>query len=310
MTGTPAGRTAACAALVAVTAIWGSSFTISKGLLTRIPVEDYLAVRFLLAAAVLVLLRPRAVLVADRATLRTGLLLGVVYGVGQYLQFHGLTGSSPTVSAFLVSLYVVAVPLIAAIALRVPPSGRIGLAVACATLGVAVLSLRGWSFGGYEALTVVSAIVYAVHVLLLSRYVRAGQAYALAAVQIAVIGLLMLVPAARGGVTLPSRTADIAAYAYLAALAGALTMLAQAWAQTRLGASQAAVIMSLEPVWAAVVALAAGQDRLTPRLVAGAALVLAAAYIAMRERPDLVRRSRSRRRSRLRPRRSPTPPAG
>ena len=47
---------------------------------------------------------------------------------------------------------------------------------------------------------------------------------------------------------------------YLAVIAGAMTMVLQTWAQARIEPSRAAVVMAMEPVWAAGFAVALGGE--------------------------------------------------
>ena len=94
MTTTLAGRAgtlAPAAALVGVTAIWGSTFVVIKDLTETIPVADFLAVRFAIAAVGLWLLAPRSVARLGSDARRKAMVLGVVYGAAQLLQTWGLT---------------------------------------------------------------------------------------------------------------------------------------------------------------------------------------------------------------------------
>jgi drug/metabolite transporter (DMT)-like permease len=65
---------------------------------------------------------------------------------------------------------------------------------------------------------------------------------------------------------------------YMAVVAGSLTLLGQTWAQARISSTRAAIIMTMEPVWAAFFAVLFGGDHLTVRMLAGGAFVLAAMY--------------------------------
>ena len=71
----------ATAALLATTAAWGSTFFLIKDLLDRVPVLDFLAVRFAIASVALLLLSPRAVGRLSRERRRQALVLGGLYGV-------------------------------------------------------------------------------------------------------------------------------------------------------------------------------------------------------------------------------------
>jgi drug/metabolite transporter (DMT)-like permease len=65
----------------------------------------------------------------------------------------------------------------------------------------------------------------------------------------------------------------------MATAAGALALWVQTWAQARMSATRAAIVMTLEPVFAAFFAVVAGQESLTWRMVVGGILVLVAMYL-------------------------------
>lgn len=276
----------AALALVAVTAIWGSTFAISKDLIERLPVTDYLGLRFLVAAAVVVAVRPRLLRQLDAATVRTGIWLGLLYAAAQLLQFVGLQHTAPTVSAFVVSLYVVFTPLMAAVVLRVRPDGAALVGTVLATVGVAVMSLRGGVIGSGELLTATSAAIYAAHILAMARWSRPGAAFALTFVQLLTMGAVLSAVAVGDGLQVPS-AADLPAFVYLTVVAAGVALLVQTWAQGHLPATQASVLMVLEPVWAAVFAVLLWSEHLGPRTVVGGLLVLSAMLLVV-ARPSAV----------------------
>ncbi len=108
------------AALLAVTACWGSTFFLIHDLLTRVPTLDFLAVRFAIASVTLVLLAPRALGRLTRESRRQAVVLGCLYGGAQILQTAGLADTPATVSGFITGMYVVATPVFAALLLRTP----------------------------------------------------------------------------------------------------------------------------------------------------------------------------------------------
>lgn len=265
-------------ALLAMTAAWGSTFFMIKDVVTRIPVPDLLTIRFAIAAlALAVIAGPR--LRMSRLTLRRGLLLGLLYGIAQLLQTFGLAHTAASVSGFLTGLYVVLTPLLSAMILRtrIPPA--VWAASVLATVGLGVLSLQGFAIGYGELLTVASAVVYALHIVALGRMSEPGTALQLSVVQMATIAVVCGVAAAPGGIQLPASGIDWAIVVYLALIAGALTMVLQTWAQARVEASRAAVIMAMEPVWAAAFAVAFGGESLTGRMIIGGGAILAAMYL-------------------------------
>jgi drug/metabolite transporter (DMT)-like permease len=288
--GPGAGRrtlVSAALALVVVTAIWGSTFALSKDLITRISVTDYLGLRFLTAAAAVALARPRLLLRIDTRVGAMGAGLGVCYFLGQALQFFGLQHTAATVSAFVVSMYVVFTPLLGALLLRSRPSRVTVVATVLATLGVGAMSLRGWTLGGGELLTLVAAGMYAVHILALGRWSTPRTAYPLTFVQLLTMGVCFLVWASFDGLHGPER-GDLLTFLYLALVAGAVAMLVQTWAQAHLSSAQVAVLMVLEPVWAAFFGFALWQEALGVRTLLGGALVLVAMLLVV-SRPSGAR---------------------
>jgi drug/metabolite transporter (DMT)-like permease len=94
-----------------------------------------------------------------------------------------------------------------------------------------------------------------------------------------VCGLVAVLPVSDAGLQLPARGADWLAVGYLGLVAGALTMALQTAAQARIEPSRAAVIMAMEPVWAAGFAVAVGGESVTARMVVGGLAILSAMYV-------------------------------
>jgi len=266
-------------ALLGVTASWGSTFFLIKDLLERIPVADFLALRFGIAAVALFVVSPAAVRRLSPQARRRGLALGAVYGVAQLLQTAGLERTDASVSGFITGMYVVVTPLLAGWLLREYVPRSVWLAVGLSTGGLAVLSLRGLAVGSGEALTLVAALLYAVHIVGLGAWSRASDAYGLAVLQMAVIAVVAALPTAYDGITLPTRADDWAAVVYMAIVCGALALLAQTWAQAHLPPTRAAIVMTMEPVFAAAFAVSLGGEAFTSRMLIGGGLVLAAMYL-------------------------------
>ena len=119
--------TLATLGLIAMTAVWGSTFVLIKDVVGRMPVADFLAVRFVIAAVVMLALFARPVWRLGRRQVLRGLLLGVIYGTGQLLQTWGLSLISPSVSGFATGMYVVFTPILALLLLRQHMAGVVWL---------------------------------------------------------------------------------------------------------------------------------------------------------------------------------------
>ena len=263
-------------ALLGITASWGSTFFLIKDLLDRVPVLDFLAVRFVIATLALFLMFPRAVGRLSRVKLGHAVVLGALYGTAQILQTTGLAHTPASVSGFITGLYVVLTPIFAAPLLRHWIGRMTWLAVALAVAGLAVLTLQGVSIGYGEVLTLAAAALYALHIVGLGAWSTARDAAGMSIVQLAVIAVICTVASAPHGIVLPSTSGDWVSLIYMALIAGALAMAAQTWAQAHLAPTPAAIIMSMEPVFAAFFAVLLGGESLTARMLIGGALVLAA----------------------------------
>jgi len=271
--------TLATLGLVAVTTIWGSTFFLIKDLVGRMPVADFLSVRFLIAAASMLVLFHRALRQLSRREWTQGIALGLVYGVAQLLQTSGLEHTSASISGFATGMYVVFTPLLGTVLLRQRLPSATWIAVLLAVGGLALLALRGFSLGYGVWITLASALLYALHIVGLGAWSRPGHAFALSTVQMLMIAIVCLLATLPHGPALPPDAKAWAAVVYMALAAGAGAMLVQTWAQAHISAARAAIVMTTEPVFAAGFAVALGGEALTWRMVAGGVLVLAAMYV-------------------------------
>ncbi len=241
--------------LILATAVWGWTFVLVKDALAEVGPFGFLAVRFAMASALALpfLRRPQAW--TTRNWLE-GLLLGVVLFAGYFFQTWGLVYTTAQKSGLITGLSVVVVPLFAW-ALGSRPSLRTWLGVALAGPGVALLALGGEGWAGGSAfgdfLTVVCALAFALYLVLLERYVRAGDPWALLLPQLLTVATLSLMGSAAtenlafrfsgqvwGAVVITAVLATTGAFGILS------------WAERRVPATRAALILALEPVFAAL----------------------------------------------------------
>lgn len=282
----------ALAGLLAVAAIWGSSFPVTKVLFEQLPVMDLLAVRFLLAAVATGLIFHRHLARLSRRGWVTGAVLGVIYAAAQAAWMLGLERISPAVSGFVIGLYVVITPVLAWLMLGTRIDRRAWIGALVSLAGLALLALRGFSIGTGELITISGAVVFALHIVLLGHWSRASEAIGLSVVQLFSCGLVCLAIAAPDGLVLPSDGRGWLLIAYLAVVSGALAMVVQTWSQSHLPANRAAIAMSMEPVFATLWSIVLVDEPVTWRLLAGGSLMLTGMLIVE-----------------LRPRRRGEPPA-
>ena len=151
--------------------------------------------------------------------------------------------------------------------------------MALATAGLGILTLDGFAVGYGEAITLVAAMLYALHIVGLGAWSTPSEALGMSILQIIVIAAVCLVATAPDGVVLPDTVGDWLSVAYMAVFAGALAMIGQTWAQAHLPATRTAIIMSMEPVFAAFFAVVVGNESPTLRMVVGGLVVLSAMLI-------------------------------
>lgn len=266
-------------ALVAVTAIWGSTFVVVKFAIAEMPVFTFLSWRFGIATVLLLALRPRSVLSLARRDLRRATALGIALGMGYILQTIGLQYTSATVSGFVTGMFLVFTPLVAWAVTGERVTATAWVAVAVATVGLALMSLTGANAGLGEILTLGGALAFAAQIVGLSQWSSRENAYGLTVVQLATVTVMcLLLTPFESGPRVPPSAASWAAVVFLAVAATALAFVTQTWAQSQLEPTQAAVILTMEPVFAGLTGFLAG-EQMTLRLLLGAAMVLLAMYL-------------------------------
>jgi len=271
--------TVATISLVVVTAIWGSTFVVVKNAVERMPVMDFLAWRFAIAAVVMVAARPTAIRSLDRRGWVAGVLLGLALGAGYVAQTYGLQHTPASISGFITGLFVVFTPLCSAVILRTRITATTWFAVGLATVGLGLISLRGFSIGSGEAITLLCAVAFALHIVGLGEWSSSYDAAALAVVQLTTVAVMSIVIAAPSSLAPPPDGKAWGAVLLTAIAATSIAFFVQTWAQAHLPPTRAAVVMTMEPVFAGIFGVAVGGDSLDARIIAGAALVLVAMYV-------------------------------
>jgi drug/metabolite transporter (DMT)-like permease len=269
----------ALTALVGVTAVWGWTFLIVKDAVVKMPVMDFLAVRFTLAAVVMFALRPTCLRRITRRGWLHGFILGILLGLAYITQTQGLRHTSPAVSGFITGMSVVFTPIVAWLLLHHKIGLRTWLAVGLAIAGLALLSLHGWSFGTGELLTLACALFVAFHIIGLGQWSAQHDTYGLALVQIVTVAVISLIAASPGGIMVPPDTTTWETIGITAILATAVAFFVQTWAQSLVSPTHAAVVLTMEPVFAGAFSIAAGQEQVTIKNVLGAVCVLVAMLI-------------------------------
>jgi drug/metabolite transporter (DMT)-like permease len=263
-------------ALVAAAFLFGSTFVVVKDAVRDVGPVPFLAVRFSIGAAVvwpLARRRPRT-----PGWTVAGLWCGLALLIGYVFQTVGLQYTSSSRSALITYLLIVIVPVMSAVRARRPPAPWTIAGVLVSLTGLFLLNGGSFAFGKGEALTLVCAVAFAVHILLLADLSPRHDTLRLTAVQLAVVGAGCAIPGLfMGGYHFTARAWLAAAYTAVGASAIAFGLMV--WALRRVGPERAALLLMLEPVFAAVAGYLVG-DRLGAGGVVGAALILLGIAIA------------------------------
>ena len=265
-------------ALVAVAAVWGSTFVVVRDAIVSYPVYSFLGLRFAIACVAFVVLFPSTLWRFDRGTLTAGLIAGVFLTLGYVLQTLGLARTSPSKAAFITGMFVVITPFMQAVLLRRMPRWTAWFGVACAVAGLWLLSggsgTGGWNLG--DTLVLGCAVAYSAHMIVLGSIGRLHDARPLTLVQLATCAVVCgIVGISTEGVGLPS-TADVwVALVITGVAASAIAFAVQTYAQKYLSPTRTALILIMEPAFGGLFGWLLAHEVLGLQGWAGAGLILA-----------------------------------
>ncbi len=263
-------------ALVLVTVVWGSTFIIVKQALDAVGPFVFVAARFWLAGAALLMAALVRRETFSRRVVRDGVLTGLCLTVGFVTQTLGLQTTEAGKAAFITGLSVVLVPPCAALLLRQPPSRAATLGVLLATVGLGLLPLeRTLRLAPGDLWVLACAVGFAGHILSTGAFSPRHAVLPFTLVQLLTVAgltsLAALVLEARALVPPPGAWLAIG---YMGLVATACVFGVQSWAQHHTSPTHTALIFALEPVFAALFAIAIGGEMLASRQWLGGGLIL------------------------------------
>lgn len=287
MSAVVSGRSAlrADGVLIVVTLIAALGWMFSFYALRGLPPLLFVGLRFLAAGLILCAFCGRRIdcLRGDWLLLRQGASTGLLLGAGMMCWIMGLHFTTAMgAGAFIASLGVVIAPIIARLLFGVRIPRSTWLAIVVATLGMACLALqKGMTVQLADLFFFASALCFSVQFTLNSRFAGRLPVLPLTAIQLLVVGLVSLAASCLAE-DWPAQV-DAGTWLWLATsvlVATALRFYFQIWAQGRTTMNHAAFIMTLEPVWTALLAMVWLGERMRPVQLLGCALVLCALVIS------------------------------
>jgi drug/metabolite transporter (DMT)-like permease len=270
------------ALLLIAAGIWGTTFVAQRAGMSFVEPFGFNAARFFLGAVILFPIAIRHPLQATLPqTLRAGIALGLILFTGAGLQQIGMVYTTAGKAGFITGLYVILVPLAGLfLGMRV---GRYAWSGAIlATLGLYFLSVRkDLVFAPGDLFVLVSAVFWAIHILLVGRIASRHNVFHLAALQFAFCALLSAAAAAATETTsLNHLEKAVVPILYSGIFSAAIAFTLQIHAQKHTPEIHAAIIFSLEAVFAVLAGWAILGETLTSRELFGAALMLGGMLVA------------------------------
>ncbi len=263
--------------LLAITLIWGSTFTVTKFVLTDVPPLMLQGTRFLAAAMMVGIYTWRDIKATTWRSLRAGLILGALLGIGFALQTIGLEVTTASKAGFLTGTMVVFTPLLQLGIERRPPSLGNAISVIIVGFGLYLFtSPAGGNFNSGDLLVLLCAVVFAFYIVYLDVFTKERFDREIVFYQFIVTSVIGLVAAP----FLDGRAAEftgsaIALVLYLSFFASTIAIFIQSKYQRETSPTKAAIIFTMEPVIAALIAYFVLDESMSGIEVTGAAIMFA-----------------------------------
>ena len=272
--------------IFAATLLWGSSFFVHKITMDVFNPISLVALRNTTAFVVLGCFQWKKLKGLDRSYLKAALLMGAIVYSGFVISSYGLIGTEPGVNAFLTAVYCIIVPFFAWIISKNRPHGaQFGAAIIC-IIGIGFVSLKpDFTIGIGDALSLVSGVIFAVQIVLISHYTQKKDPVVLTLLIFGVTAVLAWATVGVGGVSILNDGVRLTADAmfglfYLSIPTTLVAFLLQNTAQKHVNPSAASLILSLEAVFAVIFSMIFYGEQLTVQLVCGFALIFFAIVIS------------------------------
>lgn len=270
--------------MVLVACIWGTTFVVVKNALADIGPFLFLGIRFILAFLVLAALSFKDIIKIRRSTLGAGALLGLFLFIGYVFQTLGLQYTTSSNCGFITGVSVVLVPIIYSLLHKKKPSLITTITIIMAAVGLYLISVPVGSFTlTYgDLLVLICAFGFAFHIIYVDRYSHQHNALAITGVQILFVGLLCI---SIGLIIepIPARITFNAMFAIIvtAVFATAMAFLLQNFLQKYSTPTRFAIVLTTEPVFAALAGYWWAGEHLTRFGLIGATLILLAMLLSI-----------------------------
>lgn len=242
--------------LFLTTFVWASTFVATKIVLVDVSPLFFIVLRFAFASAIAFVIWPREILRTDLQTLKSGTILALFLGAGFVLQVEGLQYTTASKSAFITAMLVVFTPIAQIIIERRAPKLGNVVGIVFVSVGLWLLtSPEGSSFNIGDGLTLGAAILYALYIVYIDVFTKRHSVIQLFFLQLVVVLMISLFGAVLfEKISFHPTLTVLLLLAYLTIFATVISPFIQTKYQRESTPTRAAVIFSLEPVIAVVLA--------------------------------------------------------
>ncbi|WP_251048831.1 DMT family transporter [Microbacterium sp. ISL-103] len=264
-------------ALLAITAVWGSTFLLVHWAMQHSGPWFFVGIRFLVAGLISVVIFRRALRGIRWRDIGAGAAIGVMIYLGYGLQTVGLQTIDSSTSAFITAMYIPLVPLAQWAVFRKRPPAMAFVGAGLAFLGLLLIAgpdAFALTLGSGEILTMISTLPIAAEIILISVFAGKIDLGRITVVQLLTAGLLGILTMPVVGEAVPDFSWIWVGCAVGLGAASCLIQLTMNWAQKSVSPTRATIIYAGEPVWAGIVGRIAGERLPVMALVGGGLVVL------------------------------------
>ena len=285
------------AALLLMTIIWGGTFVIVKESLHDASPMLFVSLRFAIASFVLIPVVIKRKDKLNKSIILHGLFLGLLLFLGFSFQTAGLGLTTATKSAFITGALVVMIPGFQIIIEKKPPTVGALIGTILVFIGILFLSSGGSSvftflnelgssFGLGDALTLICAVFFAIHVIYIGMFSKKFELWPLLFVQLASVAVFSFIAATFFSATgIEPIHLEITHYLifgvlYNALLATLFNIALQMKYQKIVTATKAGIIYSFEPIFAAIFAFFVLNEKISNFGLIGSILIFSGLIVS------------------------------
>jgi len=264
-----------------VAVVWGGGFVIIKDTLSTVTPMLLISLRFIMASVIMYFILNKKIGKITKTDFKKGSVVGIALYLAFATQTYGLQFTTASKQGFLTAVYVAIVPFLYWILYKKRPEIKVFVGSLLTIIGIGLISLHGdLNINIGDILTLICAIFFAAHIILIEYFAKDMNVYKLAFLQITVAAVLATISALlTEPFTLNLTTRAWYSISFLAVFSTFGCFTVQTIAQKYTSSSHASILMSLESVFAAIFGILLLNEVMTPLMIFGSILIFIAILI-------------------------------